>query len=175
VKLFFFILSLLFFSQLNAEENSIEYKIKAGYLYNFTKFITWPENELETFNLCILGKDPFGPILNPIEKRSVKGKPIRLSRIQRADETKHCHIVYISSLSKAQISTLGILTIKSVLAKLTVGESKQFTRQGGMISFFQRDGKVKLRINLPSLRKSGLEISAKLLEVAEIYEGEQND
>jgi len=175
VKRFFFILSLLFFSQLNAEENSIEYKIKAGYLYNFTKFITWPENELETFNLCILGKDPFGPILNPIEKRSVKGKPIRLSRIQHADEAKHCHIVYISSLSKAHISTLGVLTIKSVVAKLTVGESKPFTHQGGMISFFQREGKVKLGVNLLSLRKSGLEISAKLLEVAEIYEGEQND
>jgi len=175
VKLFFFIFSLLFFSQLNAEENSIEYKIKAGYLYNFTKFITWPEDKLESFNLCILGKDPFGSILNPIEKRSVKGKSIRLSRINSANEAKHCHIVYISTLSKAHISTLGTLTIKSVPAKLTVGDTKQFTHQGGMISFFQRDGKVKLQINLPSLRKSGLEISAKLLEVADIYEGEQSD
>jgi len=175
VKLFFFIFSLLFFSQLNAEENSIEYKIKAGYLYNFTKFITWPEDELESFNLCILGEDPFGSILNPIEKRSVKGKPIRLSRIKKADEAKHCHIVYISTLSKAHISKLGTLTIKSVPAKLTVGDTKEFTRQDGMISFFQREGKVKLHINLPSLRKTGLEISAKLLEVAEIYEGEQND
>jgi len=175
MKLIFFIFSLLFFSQLNAEENSIEYKIKAGYLYNFTKFITWPDDELESFNLCILGKDPFGPIINPIEKRSVKGKPIRLSRIKKTDEAKHCHIVYISILSKAHISKLGTLTIRSVPAKLTVGDTKEFGRQGGMISFFQREGKVKLHINLPSLRKTGLEISAKLLEVAEIYEGKPND
>ena len=40
------------FSQLTcADEASVEYKIKAGYLYNFTKFVTWPEDNDKTFNL----------------------------------------------------------------------------------------------------------------------------
>ncbi len=175
MRLFIFILSSLFFSQSIAGENSIEYKIKAGYLYNFTKFITWPENKLETFNLCILGKDPFGTILNPIEKRLVKGKPIRLIRIQKISEARLCHIIYTAEPSQAGILISGALTIDSFPLKLTVGESKQFTYQGGMISFFKREGKIRLHINLQRLRESGLEVSAKLLEVADVYVGGEHD
>jgi hypothetical protein len=170
-----FIFSLVFFSQPIAEENRIEYKIKAGYLYNFTKFITWPENDLNTFNLCILGGDPFGSIINPIEKRAVKDRPIRLYRIQATNEADHCHIAYLSRSSSAEISLPGILTIGSLSPSLAGDELKQAAQAGSMISFFQREGKVKLYINLESLRNSGLEVSAKLLEVAEIFEGKSND
>lgn len=64
-----------------AQNDSIEYKIKAGYLYNFTKFITWPEDGAAAFNLCILGEDPFKSIIDPIKKRTVKNKPIQLFRL----------------------------------------------------------------------------------------------
>ncbi len=175
MRFFLFIFSVLFLSQSIAEERRIEYKIKAGYLYNFTKFITWPENESKTFNICILGKDPFGSIINPIEKRTVKNKPIRLYRLKKVYEAKHCHIVYFATLQNVQLSLPGILTINSVSPSLTVGESKQFSQTGGMIAFFKRENKVKLFINLESLRNSGLEVSAKLLEVADVYEGESND
>lgn len=169
------IFCVLFFSQSIAEENPIEYKIKAGYLYNFTKFITWPDNDLSTFNLCILGGDPFGSIINPIEKRAVKDKPIRLYRVQTENEINHCHIVYLSRTTAAEISLPGILTIGSLSPSLTGDKLKRIARAGQMISFFQREGKVKLHINLKGLRSSGLEISAKLLEVAEVYEGGLDD
>jgi len=175
LKVFFILSQVLFFSQSNAGENSIEYKIKAGYLYNFTKFITWPENETETFNICILGHDPFGSVIDPIEKRTVKKKPIRLFRIKAADEAKDCHIVYLSSSSRAQLNLPRLLTITTISPLLTVGEEKQFVQRKGMISFFQRDGKVKLHINLKTLRESGLDVSAKLLEIADIYQGESDD
>jgi len=164
-----------FFSPSFAEENPIEYKIKAAYLYNFTKFISWPENELETFNICLIGKDPFGPIINPIEKRKVKNKSIRLYRIEVGEATQHCHIVYLSSFTKNLDALSGALTIASLTPSLTVGELKRFTQSGGMIAFFQKEGKVKLHINLKVLRDSGLDISAKLLEIAEVYYGESND
>jgi len=49
---------LLLSQSLYAEDASVEYKIKAGYLFNFTKFVTWADDDSETFNLCILGNDP---------------------------------------------------------------------------------------------------------------------
>jgi len=174
-RLLFFVFGISFFSHSIAEENPLEYKIKAAYLYNFTKFISWPENESETFNICLVGKDPFGSIINPIEKRTVKSKPIRLFRLETAADTQHCQIVYLSSLTRKPVTLAGILTIASLTPSLTVGELKSFTQSGGMIAFFQKQGKVKLHINLKVLRNSGLDISAKLLEVAEVYEGESND
>ncbi len=175
-----FLISSLFFSGYSLASNSnIEYKIKAGYLYNFTKFITWPEDELESFNICIVGKDPFGRIIAPIEKRSVENKPIRLYRFKSITEAKHCHILYLGGVKqkweKSNFPLTGVLTVGSIKNFLTVSESKQFTQAGGMISFFLKQGKVKLHINLHVLRKSGLKVSAKLLEVAEIYQGESDD
>ncbi|MFW5443526.1 MAG: YfiR family protein [Methylococcaceae bacterium] len=169
----------LFFSSQPSAQSSIEYKIKAGYLYNFTKFIFWPENNSTTFNLCILGKDPFGSIIDPIEKRTVQNKPIRLRRLKSVSKVKDCQIVYLGESNKKWgkpgLSLSGILTISSFNGSLTVSNSSQITRAGGMISFFLKEGKVKLLINLKALRQSGLEVSAKLLEVAEIYEGESDD
>ena len=175
-----FLFTWLFFSSLSVAQGSrIEYKIKAGYLYNFTKFISWPENKSTTFNLCILGEDPFGLIINPIEKRTVHNKPIRLYRYQTVSEIKHCHIVYLGESEdkwgNSELSFSGVLTISSLEKTLTVSDSRQITQAGGMISFFLKEGKVKLLVNLQALRKSGLEVSAKLLEVAEIYQGEADD
>lgn len=174
------IISLFLFSSNSfARQGNIEYKIKAGYIYNFTKFISWPDNDSETFNLCILGKDPFGSIIDSIEKRKVKNKPIRLYRLQSIDDVKHCHIVYFADEIKQKrlpdLLLAGVLTINSVKNILTVSETKQFIHAGGMIAFFLQDGKVKLQINHRALRKSGLEISAKLLEVAEVYEGDLDE
>ncbi len=175
-----FLLSLLFFSsQSIAQGSRIEYKIKAGYLYNFTKFIAWPETKSATFNLCILGKDPFGSIINPIENRTVNNKPIRLYRYQTVNEINNCHIVYLGESEdkwgNSDLSFSGVLIISSLNKALTVSDSRQITQAGGMISFFFKEGKVKLLVNLQALRKSGLEVSAKLLEVAEIYQGEADD
>jgi hypothetical protein len=175
-----FLIVSVFLSTLSfAQEDNIEYKIKAGYLYNFTKFISWPENESETFNLCIIGKDPFGSIIDPIEKRSVKNKPIRLYRFQSMTEAKHCHLVYFGDSDQQwgniDFSLSDILTVSSLENTLMTGETKKYIQAGGMFSFFLKKGKVKLHINLQALKKSNLEVSAKLMEIAEIYEGESND
>lgn len=161
------------FSQLlGAEDISVEYKIKAGYLYNFTKFVTWPEDIAETFNLCIMGDDPFGELIDPIEQRSAFGRPIKLFRFDSfgsAEKHPHCHILFVSS------SIEDKSVVRDVDKTLTVGESKEFAVQGGMINFVNRQGNIKLQINLKTIKRSGLKVSAKLLEVAEVVKGANND
>lgn len=157
-----------------AQDRSVEYKIKAAYLYNFTKFITWPEDDSRFFNICIVGIDPFGEIIAPIEGRTVKGRTIRLYQYDSVKKAKECQLIYFAEANNAEIIS-GVLTTHSLAQTLTVGDLKVFAQQGGMIAFFVKDSKIKLFINLPALRQNGLEISAKLLEVAEVYKGESND
>lgn len=160
---------------LYADEASVEYKIKAGYLYNFTKFITWPEEKTETFNICILGNDPFGALINPIEQRKAFGHPIKLIRLthlsapEGTNKKPRCHILFISSSIKNTPITQHIENT------LTVGESENFAAEGGMIGFVNRESRIKLQINLKSIKLSGLKVSAKLLEVTEIVEGNTDD
>ena len=163
---------LLFSSVLYAEDSSVEYKIKAGYLYNFTKFVTWADDISETFNLCILGNDPFGELIGPIEQRSAMGRPIKLFRLNSLSSIKkqlHCHILYVSS------SLEGMPVAKDIDNTLIVGESAEFIAQGGMIGFDNNQGKIKLQINLNAIKQSGLKVSAKLLEVADVVKGDNNE
>jgi hypothetical protein len=159
-------LAIILCSNLLFAADTVEYKIKAAYLYNFTKFITWPEFQSETFNLCILGKDPFGSLIESIESREALGLPIKLVRMRRYDASKKCHLLFLGSATRKDtrelIASSGILT---------VSEKQHFAKYGGMIGFVIKEGKVKLQINLAKLKESGLEISAKLLEIVEIIGG----
>ncbi len=166
-------LSCLLFSQsLYAEDASVEYKIKVGYLFNFTKFVSWLDDRSESFNLCLLGDEPFGGLIDPIEQKSVLGRPIKLFRLGSFFDPKkqpHCHILFVSS------SIMETLIVQDIENTLVVGEGVGFIAQGGMISFVNKLGKIKLQINLKTLSKSGLKISAKLLEVAEIIKDDNNE
>jgi hypothetical protein len=159
---------LLFLQPVYADTSPVdEYKIKVGYLFNFTKFITWTEETTDSFNICILGNDPFGEVIDPIEQRTAFNLPIKLFRLTAMDKTLHCHILYVGT---------GV-SVKSIVANvkntLTVGEESTFTNQGGMIAFVKQQDKIKLHINLKLLQQGGLKISAKLLEVSEIIGGDR--
>jgi YfiR/HmsC-like len=129
-----------------------------------------------------LGADPFGELIDPIEQRSAFGRPIKLFRfdsLNTLSRTKqYCHILFVSSslgsLSK-DITGNRTLVIRDFTKTLTVGESNDFAMQGGMVGFVNREGKIKLQINLKRIKQSALKVSAKLLEVAEIVEGGNND
>ncbi|NOT83815.1 MAG: YfiR family protein [Methylococcaceae bacterium] len=158
-----------------ADEDNAEYKIKAGYLYNFIKFVTWPTDNAKTFNICIFGQDPFGELLDPIEKRTAFGLSIKLFRFDTESRTQTCHIVFVSANNKAVWGTNDQLVIRDIGKVLSVGEGEAFVEQGGMIGFVKREGKVKLQVNLKMLQESDLTVSAKLLEVAEIIKGRDSD
>ncbi|WP_419585027.1 YfiR family protein [Thiolapillus sp.] len=158
-----------------AGQASVEQKIKAAYLYNFTKFIAWPGDDSETFNLCLLGEDAVARLLAPLEKKTAMGLPIHLQHLQRPEQAGSCHILYLAAADGAwntdNLALQGVLTISSGSSALTVSGEEGFARQGGMIGFVVRKGKVRLQINLQALKNSGLKVSAKLLEVAEIIDG----
>lgn len=183
--MFFIRIVFLFFccfsATVDADQASLEYKVKAGYLYNFTKFISWPEKQSETFNICILGQDPFGKILDPLEKRTVLGKPIRLYRSQSIKQLQSCHILYfdqreIHHLREFNYSLSGVLTISSLDGTLTGSHHPFFAKYDGMIGFVIRDGRIKLQINQQVMKQNRLKISAKLMEIAElvVVEGDGN-
>src|SRR5271156_1732727 len=52
---------------LRAQNPPTEYEVKAAYLYQFGKFVEWPEGALDRagdFSVCIFGTDPFGSVLD---------------------------------------------------------------------------------------------------------------
>ncbi len=81
---------------------STEYRIKAAFLYNFSRFVTWPGETGEvagTFNLCIFGGDPFGQLLDALAGKSVHKSLLEVKRIKNPDEARECQIIFIGNTS----------------------------------------------------------------------------
>lgn len=163
-----FLLITLTVGMAQAEEN-LEYKIKAAYLYNFTKFITWPDLQGTTFNICLVGGDPFQELLDNLEAKTVQDKPIRIFRYDTIKQAKNCQIVYLDNPdTRVNAASPNTLLVGNLSDSLTVSSQPFFAESGGMIGFVLEQEKVRLHVNLKVLKQSGLGISAKLIEVSTI-------
>ena len=152
-----------------------EYQVKAAYLFNFAQFVKWPDSLFPDKDsplvLGILGEDPFDSYLDEVVRgEKVDGHPIKVVRYRSIEQVKHCHILYIgASEERRTAELLKALGRKQVL---TVGESDLFPRRGGMVSMVNRDGRIRLSVNLQAIQASELGVSSKLLQVAEIVPAE---
>lgn len=151
-----------------------EYELKSVFLFNFTQFVGWPESAFEsstsTFNICILGRDPFGATIDDtVKEERVEGHPILVRRLLTPENWTACHILYVSP--EMIDSFQSMLKSTSDKPVLTVSDIPEFANEGGMIAFHMVDRHLKVRINLPATKSANLTISSKLLRLSELVGG----
>ena len=147
-------------------DESLEYRVKAAYLLNFTRYVEWPAPAADDMlNICVLGADPFGKILDAtIAGRTAHGRPLRARRLQTAAEATGCEVVFVSSETwRRSPESLKAL---DRAGSLTVGESEQFARRGGVIGFVIVDETVRFVVNDEARDRAGLRISSRMLSLA---------
>lgn len=151
-------------------QNTPSYQVKAAFLYNFSQFVEWPSNAFNSRNapfvIGILGHDPFGSYLEEIVEGEKAGdRRIIIKKFNSLAEVSDCHILFVNT--GAGTDVIRALRYKSIL---TVSDEANFAREGGMVRFFTDNNKIRLQINMAAARAANLNISAKLLRVAEIVE-----
>ena len=150
-----------------------EYEIKAAFLYNFTQFVQWPESAFSApdtpFQLCIIGEDPFGHILDDtVTSEFVGHHPIVVRRVQDVANTTACHLAFVAE--KSSIPFEAVLEAVGDHPVLVVGELPNFAERGGTIAFRVVNRRIKLEVNLAAARTANLRISSKLLRLSTIVE-----
>ena len=149
-----------------------EYKIKMAFIYNFTKFITWPETDkvfknTDDFVGITIGGDPFGVSLQEFsEKITVKGKRAVIRNAASAREIEACHILFISASEESNLKQ--ILDKVKWKPVLTVSDTAGFAQKGVIINFFVEENRIRFEINLRAAKKAGFNISSDLLKLARI-------
>lgn len=151
-----------------AGDASLEYAVKANYLFKFAPFVAWPPKALTDpnapFQICVIGEDPFGPALDA----AVRGQRIGARRVavRRAAAATHgmgCQILFVGkSRGQSPSDSLDAVSGEPVL---TVTDPARGV-SGGMIQFVTRGGRVRFTIDAPAASASGLDISSKLMELA---------
>jgi hypothetical protein len=145
-----------------------EYEVEAAYLSNFGRFVEWPgraNGAGETFNICVLGQDPFGLALDgALKGESINGAPMAPKRIAGPDEASSCRILFISTSKDNQLDS--ILRALGTSRILTVSDMAAFTDRGGMIQFVLDGNRVRFQINIAAAQRARLSLSSQLLKLA---------
>jgi hypothetical protein len=148
-----------------------EYQVKAAYLFNFLKFVEWPDDPAAgphgKWVIGFVGDTPIGDELPRLAKRkNVLGRDLLVKKFQATDNLRGCNILYISASEKKRLpSILAELRGSSVL---TVADMDNFIGGGGMIQFVVEDARVRVAIDVGSTSRAHLKVSSKLLALARV-------
>jgi len=158
------LLPLLLLSQLCIAETASETAVKVAFLYNFFKFIEWPENpdSQNRYTLCLSSHNDFGDHLLMLAGKNINGKPLEILINISAKELKACHMLFISPVDYPgdYVQALHGLPV------ITVSDKAGFIHQGGMIGLIQDGKHLGFEINLDAVNSSNTRISAPLLKLA---------
>jgi uncharacterized protein DUF4154 len=148
-----------------------EYQIKAGFLFNFTRFVEWPESAFATpaspILICVAGETPLTDLLTDvIVGKIVDGRAVAIRRVNPSDDLHRCNLLFISASGERRAAEI-LASVKKANT-LTVGETPGFAQGGGMINFAVQDNKVKLEMNLDAATRAGLKVNSKLIGVSRL-------
>jgi hypothetical protein len=153
---------------MHAQEVS-EYALKAAFLYNFAKFVQWPAGAFSGASaplvLCTYESNKVGNALRGIvNNKTIRGRSLAVKEIEDISESNVCQVLFMGrSASRNEKSILAAIRRRSILV---VGETPNFAKDGGAISFVVQDNRLRFVVNLRATDRAGLKLSSKLLSLA---------
>jgi hypothetical protein len=154
---------------------SSEYLIKAGYVYNFAKLVEWPASVNGNANgkpivIGVLGNDDFATVLDRVvDGKKIDDRPFKVKRVKSKElNACGCQILFVAAAESAR--TDEIIQFQNAANVLTISESPDFARRGGIIALVLKDSKVRFLVNVGAATQASLTISSRLLALATIVE-----
>ena len=145
-----------------------ESEVEAAYLYNFGRFVTWPAGRAvanNPFEICIIGKDPFGKVLDAtVVGERIGGRTISIRRLLQMQQAGTCSILFVSSSEEGRLGT--ILDSAHRFNALTVSDVKHFAERGGVIGLVVQQDRVRFEVNRAAAERCHIQLSSELLKVA---------
>lgn len=147
----------------------LEQALKAAYVYNFTKFVSWPAESPITrapaLTIGILGDASFANAVEAsVRGKHVKGRPLAVRHFRTADEVTPCAVLFVGRGMAGRLPQL--LRQLHGWPVLTVSDADGFTSQGGVIGLFHEDNRARFEIGVTAAQAAGLQISSKLLRLS---------
>jgi hypothetical protein len=136
---------------------------KAAFLFNLIKFVQWPAGGTAIV-IGIAGDQALKESIDLVVRgRSVDGRAITTRSLGLAGDPGGCDIVFVAA--SAGRNATEMLT-RQRAAPLTVGETAQFIREGGVIRLFVENRRVRFQISQKNAQAAGVKISSQLFGLA---------
>ncbi|BFM17285.1 hypothetical protein R50073_34680 [Maricurvus nonylphenolicus] len=152
-----------------AAELSREDKLKAAYLFHFTRFVRWTELGLsasQPINLCVDSEAAFVNFITDMSDRAeYRGSPnravkvISLTQVSDAEPVSDCHMIYMRQPGLHALLRDDAL----VVGDLGGPYSGQAT-----VLFYPDKQRLRFQVHVDRLEASGIPISSELLKLAKL-------
>lgn len=146
--------------------------VEAAYLYNFGKFVRWPQMAAQgPLTICVADRDSVSQdIARLVAGETIEGRALQVRTPTRADGVGGCSILFIGTPEGNRVS--AYLSAASGKPVLTVSDAPDFLTRGGMIQFVLVEDHVRFSVNLLAVTHSNLQLSSELLKVAMRVQGQ---
>ncbi len=158
-KLYFVILFLLLPSLVFSQNE----KLKAVFIYTFTKYISWPTQGGD-FTIGVLGSPAMSNELKGyVASRKVGTQSIKVVDFASAGALQNCHLVYVPASNNGSLgSVIAKYKTKPVVV---VADSPGSIDKGAGINFIVDGGKQKFEVRETNLKKNGLKVNSELIKM----------
>jgi len=148
------------FGPSNPEGN--EYQIKAMFVFNFTKYVEWPEiKQNDVFIIGVVGESEIIEPLDRIATQKRVGDKRIVIKILSPEDEEYCNIIIVS---KSKLNKLELIEKKySGKGVLIISDEAQ---RSAAINLVTRDNKIRFEVNQSLAKAGGVKISSQLLSLA---------
>jgi hypothetical protein len=151
----------------------VEPQVKAAFLYNFVKFVEWPDGVVAAgpITVCTIGSQAVADALKvATQQRRAQDHEVAVMQVTGDVVPKACHLVYLAAGDEA--SARRWLAALSGSPAFSVSDFERFAKLGGVANFFVDNGRLRFAVNVDAARRAGLRISSHMLALATIVKDE---
>jgi hypothetical protein len=152
-------------------QSAPEHEIKAAFLFNFTKFVTWPTLAAnQPFRVCVAADDITTTAIGQVMKDEViLGRKAETLVIAAPEEARTCQVLFLGRSATSRAAAMLAAVRSSPV--LTVGDSADFLDRGGIIQFVLEESRLRFDVDLTHATRAQLSINARMLRVARQVRG----
>lgn len=142
-------------------------RIKAIYIYNFTKYIEWPDSYKKgNFVIGVFGTNT--ALMNELTRmaasKMVGSQKLEIRNISNAADAAQCHIIYILTDNSAVLP--DVMSKVKNHCTLIVTDKPGLGKQGAGINFSVVDNKQKIELNKGNIEMYKLQVASTLVDMS---------
>lgn len=158
-------LGLLLPSVALAQTQPNEYQLKAAFVLNFAKFVTWPAPRSATVDIAIWAPENiYDAMAEALSEKMVADRRLQLRRFSADGPLPQ--VLFVHAANEPIPAELRTRLAEAHV--LVIGESPGFAARSGIIGFVQRGENLRFQVNIEAAERSGLRLSGRLAQLAEL-------
>lgn len=154
----------------SAQTELTESQAKASALFNFARYVEWPESAFATreapFVFCLAGRDSLVAVSSALQARTLHQRTTQVRRVFGSEDLRGCNVLFIGEAEERRMLPM----LRSIAGEpvLSVGDAAGFIEAGGAIGLVLdiEAGRLRFDINRAALERSQLRASSNLLRLA---------